>query len=223
MLGTRTYEAVTFDCYGTLIDWRGGLVAAVRACPATSGKRLDVSRFLADREAAENVLEAGVYRPYRQVVAESVAVSLAHQDINLSDGEAAAVGASVGHWLPFADTAGALAILGSGRRLAIVSNVERRDIELSVEKLGVAFDEVVTAEDVQSYKPGHAHFETVCQRLDLPRDEILHVAQSLYHDIQPAAEIGLDAVWIDRRDAGPPATPTYLARFTDLAGLAAAL
>jgi len=223
MLGKNNHLALTFDCYGTLIDWRGGLLAAVRACPAVAGRTLDGPRFLTDREAAENVIEAGAYRSYREVVASSVAVAVAHQDITLSAEEAASVGASVGRWPPFPDTAAALVALGRGRRLAIISNVERRDIERSVEQLGVSFDAIVTAEEVRSYKPAHAHFDEVLLRLDLPREQVLHVAQSLYHDILPAADIRQDAVWIDRDDAGPPAAPTYLARFTDLAGLAAAL
>ena len=223
MLRIGSYEALTYDCYGTLVDWRGGLLAALRTCPSAVNADLDEARFLADREREENRLEGGAYRPYRTVVADSVAKAADRQGILLTPEEAAAVGASIGRWEPFPDVREALGVLGAGRRLGIVSNVERRDITRSIEALGVQFAEVVTAEDVRSYKPGRAHFEKMLRLLDLPRSGVLHVAQSLYHDIRPAAELGIDAVWINRRGETTPDDPTYLASFPDLAGLAAGL
>ncbi|MFQ5718984.1 MAG: HAD-IA family hydrolase, partial [Acidobacteriota bacterium] len=184
---------------------------------------LDETRFLSDREIAENLLEGGDFRPYREVVAGSVVSAAARQGIALSDDEAMSVGASVGCWPPFADTAAALAVLGRGRRLAIVSNVERRDVVSSIGRIGVAFDEVVTAEDVRAYKPDRTPFDEVLRRLALPREKVLHVAQSLYHDIGPVATLGIDSIWIDRRGDAATDSPTYRRCFSDLAGMAEAL
>jgi len=217
------YEALTFDCYGTLVDWRGGLLAALGVCPALAGVAWDAELFLADRLAEEARLEAGPWRPYREIVARSVRAALACQGLDLPEVQAGRVAASIGAWPPFADTRAALKTLGTGRQLAIVSNVDRVDIEATMAALGVVFSEVVTSEDVRSYKPAPDHLLAVRKRLRTPPERHLHVAQSLFHDIRPAAAQGLDTAWINR--LGEPLPPDVRPTFQgpDLASLAAAL
>jgi 2-haloalkanoic acid dehalogenase type II len=217
------YEALTFDCYGTLVDWRGGLLGALRACPSLEGAAVDEDRFLASRQEEEARLEDGPYLSYREIVAASVTAALTEQGITLPPLEAEEVARSVGDWEPFAETRAALEVLGAGRKLAIVSNVDRADIQQTVERIGVPFAEVVTAEDVRSYKPAEPHFQEVLHRLEMPRGKVLHVAQSLYHDIRPVLARGGDCAWINR--LGEPFPPGLLPTFHlgDLTSLAAAL
>ena len=217
------YEALTFDCYGTLVDWRGGLLGALGACPSLEGVAVDEDRFLASREEEENRLESGPYLPYREIVAASVVAALAEQGVTLPPRESREVARSVGDWEPFPETRAALEVLGAGRALAIVSNVDRADIQRTVERLGVRFADVVTAEDVRSYKPAEPHFQEVLRRLERPRGKVLHVAQSLYHDIRPVLALGGDCAWINRQ--GEPLPPEISPAFhlADLASLAAAL
>ena len=217
------FDALTFDCYGTLIDWRHGLLRSVRNCASLRGHGFDEERFLADREAAELRIESVSYLPYREVVAASVREGLAAQGRTISIEEAAAVGASVGEWEPFPDTPAALAMLRRGWRLAILSNVERRDLERSVARLGVAFDALVTADEVRSYKPATAHFETGLRRLVLPRERVLHIAQSVRHDLGPAAALGIASVWVNRLGEPEPEGVPHLFTAPDLATVAARL
>ena len=217
------YAALTFDCYGTLIDWRGGLLNGVARLPSLRGAGFDEERFLADREAAELRLEAEIYRPYREVVALSVREALAAQGLGVSADEAAEVAAGVGDWEPFPDVPAALAILRRGWRLAILSNVERRDLLRSVARLGVEFDALITADEVRSYKPGLAHFRTGLERLGLPASRVLHVAQSVRHDLVPAAGLGWPAVWVNRLGEPAPDGVPFLFSAPDLATVAARL
>ena len=218
-----TYDALTFDCYGTLVDWRSGLLQAVRSHSAARYSSLDEERFLADRQREEQSLQAGPFRPYRQVVALSVQRALQHQQLRLPEEEAAAIASTVGTWKPFPDTVKALKILGTGRALDIVSNVDAEDMERTRAQIGVPLDVVVTADQVRSYKPGLAHYYQVLQELDLPREKVLHVAQSLYHDIEPAGRMDLDTVWVNRLDETLPDDPAPLTQVPDLATLAARL
>jgi len=217
------YKALTFDCYGTLVDWRGGLLAGLGACPALAGIDWDEGVFLDDRMQEEARLEAEPWRPYRDIVAQSVQSALAGQGITLPDEEARAVAERIGDWPPFADTRQALAVLGQGRRLCLVSNVDAVDLKMTVGQLGVEFATLVTAGDVQSYKPAPAHFHEVLRRLELPRSEVLHVAQSLYHDVIPVAALGMDVAWINRLGEAPPQGTVLRFHCPDLATLAGEL
>ncbi len=218
------YEALTFDCYGTLVDWQGGLLQAVRTLRALdSTATLDEGLFLRHRQEEEAALQREPYRPYREIVALSVRRALAAQGIAISEDEARRVAGTVGDWSPFPDTRKALETLGAGRKLIIVSNVDREDIARTVEKMGVRFHAVITAEDVRAYKPGRPHFQRVLEEVKLPREKVLHVAQSLFHDIRPASDFGLDSAWINRLKEPVPRDVSPRYHVPDLASLAAAL
>jgi len=227
VLDLDRFEALTFDCYGTLIDWERGISSALRALPGDSSVALPDDDELLERFARlESEAERGAFRPYRHVL-EHVASRLAAElDFEVSPEAVRAFAGSVGNWPPFPDTKEALASLAGRYRLAVVSNVDDDLFAGTAGLLGVAFDEVVTAEQVRSYKPAAGHFREVTRRLALPEERVLHVAQSVYHDILPAKELGFRCVWVNRRagrsgaGATPPATAAPDLEVPDLATLA---
>jgi len=203
------FEVLTFDCYGTLIDWERGLLAAVHPAFDRRGVRATDDALLEAFARFEAELEAGEYRPYREVLANAFRRICANFGIEPRDREAEAFAASVGDWPPFEDSAGALARLSERFRLGVITNCDDDLFAASSMRLGLAFDWVVTAEQVRSYKPSARNFEVALERIRVPRERILHVAQSLYHDHVPARRLGLATAWIDRRRGrgGSGATP----------------
>jgi 2-haloacid dehalogenase len=214
------YRALSFDCYGTLIDWETGIRQALQPWAATRRVEAGADELLGRFGTHENVVQ-------------SETPTLAYPlvlDVEVSDAEAAEFGASVGTWPAFADSAVALRRLQERYRLIILSNVDRASFARSNRRLGVPFDLVLTAEDIGSYKPNPANFDRLLAELGslgVERGQLLHVAQSLFHDHAPAQRIGLPSVWIDRygTPAGTGATPdsdvrvdwryTSLAEFAD--------
>jgi putative hydrolase of the HAD superfamily len=208
-----TYRALSFDCYGTLIDWETGIVNALQPWAAWRGVDRSASELLELYGAHESQIEAErPAMPYPEVLAEVLRRLAASVDLDASDAECAEFGGSVAAWPAFADTARALRRLKERYRLIILSNVDRASFARSNRRLGVDFDLVITAEDVGSYKPAPGHFDALFERLPtlgVERGELLHVAQSLFHDHEPARRLGLPSVWIDRRHDrdGSGATP----------------
>lgn len=221
-------EALTFDCYGTLIDWESGILHALDALLDPAARKPDHDTLLELFGRFEPVAESGPFRPYREVLQDVARMFGDAYSVEVDDIEAAAFASSVGLWPPFPDSTEALRALASRYRLAIVSNVDDDLFEASAARLGVTFDEVVTAQQVGSYKPARAHFDEVLERLALPRGKVLHCAQSLYHDIGPASALGFRCVWVNRRagkpgrGATPPAAATPDLEVPDLASLARA-
>ena len=228
------YDALSFDCYGTLIDWETG-IAAVLAPWAR-----DVGLTMSDEELllayAANEAQAEVDSPgslYPDILADAFRRTGEVLGASVSDTWAARLGSSVPEWPAFGDSHDALAALASRYSLIILSNVHRDGFAGSNARLGVRFDRIITAEDVGAYKPASQHFdalETTLADLGIPRTRLLHVAQSLFHDHVPAARRGLDSVWINRRHARPGwgATPEptgdvgYGLEFPSMADFAAA-
>lgn len=204
-----TFEAMTFDCYGTLIDWEQGILDAARELLGSAGAAVQDDELLTDFGRFESEAEAAAYRPYRDVLVDVAHRIAQARGASPSAAEKRRFAGSVVRWPPFADTVPALRALGRRYRLAIVSNVDDDLFAGSAEQLGADFEVVVTAQQVGGYKPGRAHFDAVLDRLDLPRERVLHVAQSLYHDIAPATELGFTCVWVNRRAGreGEGATP----------------
>jgi len=222
------FEALTFDCYGTLIEWEAGLTAAFRTV-------LDAHRIEADGEDVltryarhESAAEAGPYRRYRDVLATGLRGVAGELGFEPTPAELEAFGGSVADWPAFPDSAAALARLQQRYRLGVITNCDDDLFAASNPRLGVDFDWVVTAQQVGAYKPNEAGFLAAFERIGLPRERILHVAQSLFHDHVPAKRLGLSTVWIDRRrgqagsGATPPADATPDATYPDMASFAAA-
>jgi 2-haloacid dehalogenase len=196
-------EALTFDCYGTLIDWEAGILAGLRRVLAPHGVAATDDELLEAYARAEADLEAGPYRRYREVLGEGVRRVARGHGVEATPDEARAFGGSVGDWPAFPDSAAALGRLAKRFRLGVITNCDDDLFALSNRRLGVAFDWIVTAQQVGSYKPDPRSFEVALDRIDAPRERILHVAQSLFHDHVPARRLGLATAWIDRRRGRP--------------------
>jgi 2-haloacid dehalogenase len=198
----RDFSALTFDCYGTLIDWETGILAALRPWTAAHRVEVDDEELLAAFGRAESGREAAEpTAPYPRILA-GVLEDLAEEfGTTASPEEAAAFAGSVKDWPAFPDSPEALAYLKRHYKLVIVSNVDRASFRHSNARLGVTFDAIVTADDAGAYKPAPNHFHLALARLadmGIAQDQVLHVAQSLYHDHVPAKRLGLRTLWVNR-------------------------
>jgi 2-haloacid dehalogenase len=226
-MGFDSIRLITFDCYGTLIDWESGMLAALRPMFSRNGHAIPDSQLLEHYGEAEAGLEAGPYLPYREVLSRSVQQMGQRLGVEITAEQGAAFAGTLVRWMPFPDTVSALQSLGRNFRLGIISNVDDDLFAETRKKLGVEFAFVVTAQQVRSYKPALGNFEEALRRSGLAREQVLHAAQSVYHDIAPANALGIRNVWVDRPSARPgsgaakpgDATPTYKVR--TLAELAA--
>ena len=222
------FDALTFDCYGTLIDWETGLTEAFQVVLDAHGVQADGEDVLTRYAGYEAAAEAGPYQRYRDVLASGLRGVAGELGVEPTPDELAAFGGSVADWPAFPDSAAALARLKERFRLGVLTNCDDDLFAASNERLGVDFDWVVTAQQARAYKPNERNFEVLFQRVGLPRDRILHVAQSLFHDHAPAQRLGLTSVWIDRRHdrQGSGATPAAQAvpdaTFPDMASFAEA-
>ena len=217
-LDPRAFQALTFDCYGTLIDWNRGMAAAIAALPSL--RECDHARLVQARHQVEIEVEAGPYLPYREVLARSLTGAARALGREPAREELEHFADSVGSWPPFDESPPVLARLARRYRLAILSNIETRTLEASVELLGAPFPVRVTAEEVRSYKPARAHFDEGLRRLELPAEAVLHVAQSYFHDIRPTREMGWSAVWVNREDEARPEGPAPSLEVRNLTELA---
>jgi 2-haloalkanoic acid dehalogenase type II len=209
-------DLLTFDCYGTLIDWNRGIAGAVRAaCPEAAG--LSNEALLGSFYAIQDGLKTSEYRPYRQLLTE-VTLELARRNgWTISQESARQVPASIPDWTPFDDTNEALARLASaGFRLGILSNIDDDLLSGTLRHFDVAFDLLVTAQSLRSYKPARAHFDRALEEVGGERDRLLHLAQSLFHDVRPATQLGLDVVWVNRASEPHPADVEPLVVTPDL-------
>jgi 2-haloalkanoic acid dehalogenase type II len=228
------FTTLTFDCYGTLIDWESGIHMALQPLIARSGKAMDRDAVLetyARHESAQEHETPGMI--YSELLARVHARLAAEWGVAPDAAADASFGASVPDWPAFPDSAEALAYLKRHYKLVILSNVDRASFAGSNKRLGVVFDAIYTAQDVGAYKPDLRNFHYLLEHLGamgIRPAEILHTAQSLFHDHGPAKQVGLASCWIDRRHAAqgwgatmpPPANATYEFRFTSMGEMAEA-
>ena len=220
------FAVLTFDCYGTLIDWEAGILAGLRRVLDPRGVTADDEQLLEWYARHEAAIEAGDYLRYREVLAGALHGVCAELGVQPTEEEAATFGSSVGEWPAFPDSAAALARLARRFRLAVITNCDDDLFAASNRRLGVTFDWVITAQQVGSYKPTVRNFEVAFERIGVPRERILHVAQSLFHDHVPAKRLGMTTAWIDRRHdrpgsgATPPADAAPDLTVPDMASLA---
>ncbi len=198
------FKVLTFDCYGTLIDWESGILAGLRPLLDCLGGRVSDEAALAAFARHETAIEKE--QPglnYRKLLALTYRRLAEEWKACTGEVEAERFGNSVPDWPAFADSAASLAYLKQHFKLVILSNVDRASFAESNKKLGVTFDAICTAEDIGSYKPDKRNFDfclkTVQEKLGFAPKDILHTAQSLFHDHQMAKQIGLATNWIDRR------------------------
>jgi 2-haloalkanoic acid dehalogenase type II len=212
-LELRDFAALSFDCYGTLIDWEAGLATVLRRWADQHGVGLDDEALLAAYSTHEAKAEADDPGDlYPSILARSMRALGGQLGVPVADSEAEALAVSVPDWPAFPDSRAALGGLAGRYRLIILSNVDRASFAASNRRLGVTFTSILTAQDIGSYKPSPRNFESLLaerDRLGIPEGRLLHVAQSLFHDHVPAQAAGLPTVWINRRHAraGWGATP----------------
>jgi len=216
----RPFDVITFDCYGTLIDWETGIAEAFLAAARGDGVVLDRGAVLAAYAEVEPAVEAGGYRPYREVLAET-AVEVARRLGWLLTREGARfLPESLLRWRPFPDTGPALeALRSAGYALGILSNVDDDLLAGTLAHFPVRFDLLVTAQQVGSYKPAHGHFLEARRRLAGRR--WLHAAQSYFHDVEPAAALGVPVVWVNRKGERPGGAARPEGEVGDLAAMVA--
>jgi 2-haloalkanoic acid dehalogenase type II len=197
------FQALTFDCYGTLIDWESGLLAALQGLISCAPRRRTREEVLSDYAAHEQ--EQQQFTPalkYSQLLAVVYKRLSENWGAPAPWQECATFAASLRTWEPFPDTLAALKYLKSHFKLFVLSNVDNESFSYTARRLGVRFDGIMTAEDIGSYKPNLRNFEYMLGRLQsqgIEKSRILHVAQSLVHDHLPARELGLASCWIDRQ------------------------
>ncbi len=203
------FDVITFDCYGTLIDWEAGIARAFLDSAAADCRRLSAAEVLAAYGEMEPDVEAEAYRAYREVLAETAVRVAARLGWRIDRDHAGFLAESLASWQPFADTNSALARLsGAGCRLGILSNVDDDLLAGSRRLLQASFDPVITAAQVRSYKPAPGHF-LAARRLLPAATRWLHAAQSYFHDVVPCKNLGIPVAWINRKAetggaAGPP-------------------
>ena len=195
-------KAISFDCYGTLIDWESGIVDALSVWERHHGGQSSRGELLAAfAEAEPQVQLANPAMPYPEVL-QQVARRIGHKlDLPVSDADAREFARSIRHWPPFADTSSVLAELQKHYRLAVLSNVDKDSFAASEQALGIKFDLVCTAEEIGSYKPDARNFRFLLEKLSqmgIVSTELLHAAQSLFHDIEPSLALGIRTAWVDR-------------------------
>lgn len=194
------YEALTFDCYGTLIDWESGLMTALNQILDRYNIQLEKEKVLelfAEFESQEEQQET--FRNYREVLKNVVRKLGDRLGFKPTEEAINSLPESIKDWQPFPDTVEALELLKKRFKLGIISNIDDDLFAETAKKLKVDFDWVITAQQVKSYKPSQHNFKVALEKIGLESDSILHVAQSIYHDVIPASALGLSTVWVNRR------------------------
>jgi len=229
MLNFSRFECLTFDCYGTLIDWESGILSALKPVLAEHNRTLKDEELLELYGKLEAQAEAGEYRPYRKVLQFATQRIGSRLSFALHENEIDVLPDSLRRWPAFPDTVEALRRLKSRYKLAVISNTDDDLFAETAKTLEVSFDFLITAEQARSYKPSHRNFELALERIGLPKEKVLHCAQSLFHDIVPANALGIANVWVDRREgrkgggatipanATPDLTVTSMKELADLA------
>jgi 2-haloacid dehalogenase len=216
-------SACTFDCYGTLVDWEGGLGTFLYSLALDRGDQApDAGRAMRERwEAIQFEVIGGEYRPYKEVLAESLRAWCEERGYEYDDADGEALVRAMRSWQPFPDTRPALTrVREAGVRLVIVSNTDRDILEHTLRQIEVPFDDAVTAEDVRSYKPADAHFEEALERIGEPPEQVLHVAFGFKYDIGPANRHGMSSAWVNRHREPRPGDDVPDHEWPDLMGLA---
>ena len=203
MLEFTRFEILTFDCYGTLVDWEAGILSALRRILSAHDKKADDATLLKLYGDFEQRSEEGPFRSYREVLESVVRRFGTELGFTPSAEQALSLPDSLPTWKPWPDTVAALRRLKTRFRLAILSNVDDDLFAATRPQLGVEFDEVITAQQAQAYKPSRKLFELALRRINAPAHRVLHVGQSIYHDVIPAQALGLATVWVNRPSARP--------------------
>jgi 2-haloacid dehalogenase len=205
-IDVASIRCVTFDCYGTLVDWETGILGAAAVLAGRSIEPHERADVLHGYAAAERQIEAGAYLPYREVLRRVAHELAARFHWSIDSNTEHAISESIVDWPVFDETPGALRTLQERFSVGILSNIDNDLFATTAPKLGIELDLLVTAQQVRSYKPGEAHFREALERTKLPPSAVLHVAESRYHDVAPASRLGCSTVWVNRAAGGVSAS-----------------
>ena len=197
------FTTISFDCYGTLVDWESDILPTLRAVLASHGQSLPDTAILELYGEFEAEAEGGLYQSYREVLQSVVRAFADRFRFQATDVEIRSLHESVPAWPPFPDTVAALRELQKRYKLVVISNIDDDLFAETQKHLQVKFDGVVTAEQARSYKPSLNNFQMALRKLALPPDRLLHAGQSVYHDVVPARSLGISTVWVNRKSARP--------------------
>lgn len=215
----RAYDVITFDCYGTLIDWEEGISRAFIEAAADDRRAIDRRAVIEAHAEVEPQVQSTEYRSYREVLQETAVRVAQRCGWPITREQAKFLADSLHTWHPFPDTRPALQrLVHAGYRLGVLSNVDDDLLAASLKRLGLPFDPQVTAEQVRSYKPAPAHFLEARRRIGKGR--WLHAAQSYFHDVVPAHSLNVPVVWINRKAERPDGTARPDRELSDLTELA---
>jgi 2-haloacid dehalogenase len=199
MLDFARFQCLSFDCYGTLIDWESGMLPVIHRMLRAHDIETTDAQVLNEYAELEAEAEAGEYQPYRTILQKVMLGFARKHGFAATAAEQESLAASLPEWPPFPDTVAALQALKRRFKLAIISNTDDDLFAGTARHLGVPFDFVITAQQLKSYKPSTRNFEEALRRMGIAKDGWLHVAQSLFHDIAPARSLGISTVWVKRR------------------------
>jgi 2-haloacid dehalogenase len=205
MLDFNRFRVLTFDCYGTLIDWESGIFAALRPILAAHKKTLSDSAILRLYSELEATAEGREYRPYREILQSVVYGFGKRLEFTPTPAQLTSLPDSLASWQPFPDTVAALRKLKSRYQLGIISNVDDDLFASTAKKLEVKFDHVITAQQARAYKPSLKIFKLAQERISVAPEQWLHVAQSVFHDVVPGKSLGISTVWVNRPSSRPGA------------------
>jgi 2-haloacid dehalogenase len=199
VLDFNNYKVLTFDCYGTLIDWEKGILEALKPLLLNYNIRLDDNQILELYAKFESAIEKRKFIEYKEVLRKIIEKFSDKFGFSPSSVERNCLVDSLKNWKPFPDTVNALERLKKKYKLAIISNVDDDLFAFSEHQLEVKFDYIITAEQVKSYKPSLNNFKFAIAKIGVAKEAVLHIAQSIYHDIIPAKTLGLSTIWVNRR------------------------
>jgi 2-haloacid dehalogenase len=223
------FTAISFDCYGTLINWESGILPVLRAVLASHGQSLPDAAILELYGEFEAEAESGPYQSYRDVLQAVVRAFADRLRFQAGSAEIQSLAESVRAWPPFPDTVPALRELRKRCKLVVISNIDDDLFAETQKRLGVEFSAVITAEQARSYKPSLNNFQMALRTLGISPDRLLHAAQSVYHDVVPARSLGISTAWVNRASARPGIGAVRASKgnpdleVPDLASLAAAV
>jgi 2-haloacid dehalogenase len=214
MLNFSQFSVLTFDCYGTMIDWESGIFSALRPILRARNKEISDAALLELYAELELEAEQREYQTYRDILQSVVKGFGERLGFKTTEAEVRSLPESIANWQPFPDTVEALRNLKTRYKLAVISNIDDDLFALSAPKLQVKFDEVITAQQARCYKPGEKIFQMARQRINIEPAKWLHVGQSVYHDVIPAKSRGIATVWVKRSSprAGAGATKAATAK-----------
>jgi 2-haloalkanoic acid dehalogenase type II len=216
------FDIITFDCYGTLIDWRTGIADSFSRAARSAGVTVDAEDLLREYDRFERQIENQSYRPYRDILREASALAAGSLGLPIPPADRSFLADSLPDWLPFDDTNAALQRLrAAGIGLGILSNVDDDLLTETRKHFTVDFDLIITAEQVRSYKPGEAHFRAARERIGAAR--WLHAAQSYFHDMMPTKALAIPNAWINRHHEPAGAERAADREFPDMSSFAAAM